>query len=149
VVRIRLRNRSQTIVRRHGLPRKRRRGVWKYCVKKRGRVGIVFNRRKRALFIAATSRRYKLRGLHPRSRVRTLKRKFHGRRGLRRLRGGIYKVRRGKWKFAIFGTRRGRIRYIGLADRKLLRHPRLLFKYHKRAGFGTRKHRHRHRRRRR
>jgi hypothetical protein len=55
-------------------------------------------------------------------------------------------VRKGRWKRAIFGTRRGRIRYVGLADRRLLRHPRLLVRYHKKAGFGT-KHKRRHKRR--
>jgi hypothetical protein len=133
-----LRNRSSTVVRRRGLPSRRRKGVWRYCVTGGGKVIVVFNKRKRALFIATTARGHRRGKVRPGVRARTARRVFG--RSLRRVRSGVYRVRRGRSKYLVIGVRRGRVRYLALADRTLLRSRRLLLRYHKRAGFVRKKH---------
>jgi hypothetical protein len=147
VAKIAVGNRSSTVVRRWGLPSRRRGGVWRYCVKGGGKVIAVFSKRKRVLFVATTARRYRRGKIHPATRLRTVRRRFRGR-GLRRLRGRVYVVRKGRSRDLIIGVRRSRVRYLAAAGRKTLRSRRLLLRYHKRAGFVARKHKKKHRKRR-
>ena len=146
--RVRLRQRSYTVATRVGPPRRKRRGVWRYCVRGGGKVLILFSKRKRALFLVSTARRHGRGLIHPRARFRRVRRAYrrrYGRRGLRHVRGGIWVVRRGRARGRVFGVRGRRIRYVAVADRRLLRRRRLLVLYHRRAGFRVYSHRRRHR----
>ncbi|MBA3300111.1 MAG: exo-alpha-sialidase, partial [Thermoleophilaceae bacterium] len=112
--------RRATVLRRLGPPRARRGNVWRYCVRGGGRVLLVFSKRKRVTFVASTARGHRRRGVGPRSTVRRLRAVFR-RAGVRSLPGGILRVRRGSSRQILFGTRRGRVRYVAVADRATLR----------------------------
>jgi len=45
-------------------------------------------------------------------------------------------LRAGPRSSRIFGTRRGKVRFVAVADRRLLRTPRALRRYVRRAGLG-------------
>ena len=115
------------------LRRGRRAGLDRYCVRGGGvmRVGYPtkrFNRkisrrtrkryRSRAIFIATNSKRFRLRKLRAGSRVKTLRRRLKGERSFK-----IGKIRwytvAGKRSRLIFSTRKGRIRGVGLASKRL------------------------------
>ena len=136
--RIKLGFRSSTVATKLGLAGKRRRGVWRYCVRGGGRFIIVFNRRKRAAFIASTARRHRRGRAHPGISLRRLRRIYRHR--LRRVRSDVRRAGP-----IVFGVRRRSVRYIAVASRPLLRSRRLLIRYHKRAGFATRRRVHRRR----
>ena len=140
--RIALGNRSSTVASRYGLPSRRKGGVWRYCVTGGGKFIAVFSKRKRLLFLATTAKGHKRGKLHPGSLLRTLRRSYRGR-SLRRVRGQVIVVRKGKAnRNLVFGVRGRRIRYIAVVDRSILRKPSLLIKFHKRAGFATAKKKH-------
>src|SRR3954451_2000419 len=135
-------NRSSRIASRYGLPGRRKAGVWRYCVKGGGKFIAVFSKRKRLLFLATTAKGYKRGKLHPGSLLRTLRRSYRGR-ALRRVRGQVIVVRKGKAnRNLVFGVRGRRIRYIAVVDRSILRKASQLIKFHKRAGFATAKKKH-------
>jgi hypothetical protein len=110
--------RRATVLRRLGRPRARRRNVWRYCVRGGGRVLLVFSKRKRVAFVASTARRHRRQGVGPSTTVRRLRAVFR-RVGVRALAGGL-RVRRGSSRQVLFGTRRGRVRYVAVADRRTL-----------------------------
>jgi hypothetical protein len=144
--RTKLRDRSTTLARRYGLPSRRKHGVWRYCVRGGGKFIAVFNKRKRLVFLATTAKRHKRGRLHPGTLLRRLRRHY-GRRGVRTVKGKVIVVRRGRAnRNLVFGVRGRRVRYIAVADRKIVRSRRLLIRYHKKAGFLTSKKKHRKRR---
>ena len=98
----------------------------------RGQVHRRVLKRKRLLFLATTAKGHKRGKLHPGSLPRTLRRSYRGR-SLRRVRGQVIVVRKGKAnRNLVFGVRGRRIRYIAVVDRSILRKPSLLIKFHKR-----------------
>jgi hypothetical protein len=130
-------DRSSTVARRYGLPSRRKRGVWRYCVRGGGKFIAVFSKRKRVVFLATTARRHKRGRLHPGSRLRSVSRAYHGR-GVHRVRGRVLVVRKGKKnRNLVFGVRGRRVRYIAVVNTKLRRSARQLIRLHKRAGFAT------------
>jgi hypothetical protein len=107
--------------------------AFRWCVKRsRGRVTAVFSRpvpRGRARLVVGTARRHVLRTVRPGARVGRLLRRFPA---ARRIGRGL--VRAAPRSLRVFGTRRGRIRFVAVADRRLLRSPRRLRAYVRRAG---------------
>ena len=116
-------------------PAGRRKGLDRYCVQGGGtmRVGYPtkrFNRkisrktRKRyaskAIFIVSNSKRFRIKRIRAGSRVRTLRRRLKGERSFKIGRIRWYTVA-GKRSRLIFSTRRGRVREVGLASKKLTR----------------------------
>jgi hypothetical protein len=126
-------NQRSTVVRRRGLPGKRRRGVWRYCVKSAGRrrVTLVFGKKeKRVRLLVTTAPLHRLGRVGPRTKVRSLRRRLR----LKRVRAGLYRVRGRKYSRVLIGTRKGRVSYLAIADRNLLRRRRTLVRYLRRAG---------------
>lgn len=141
-------DRSTTLAKRYGLPSRRKRGVWRYCVRGGGKFIAVFSKRKRVLFLATTARGHKRGKLHSGSTLRSLRRAYRGR-GARRVRGKVIVLRKGrKNRNLVFGVRGKRIRYIAVVDTKIRRSAKQLIRFHKRAGFATAKRKHRHKRKR-
>jgi len=131
---IRVGARPGEVTSRAGAPGRRRGGTWRWCVRGGGKVIAVFSPQGRVLFTASTARGHRRVRAAPGVSLRRLRRVF-GRSGLRRVRGDVYAVRRGRSRGVLFGIRRGRVRYVAAAGRSLLRSPRLLVRYHLRAGF--------------
>ena len=121
--RLRLGARRGAIRRRVGRPVSRRSRLWRYCVRgeRRARVVVVFGKRGRVRLIASTARRHRARGVAAGTRARRLRRSRRVGPGLRR-RGRL-----------VFRTRRGRVRYVALADSRLAGKPRLLRRHLRRA----------------
>ncbi len=140
--RIKLGYRSSTVATKLGLPGKRRRGVWRYCVRGGGKFIVVFSKRKRALFIASTAKGHHRGRAHPGISLRRLKR-IYRHKGLHRVRSDVRRVRS-----IVYGVRAKKVRYMAVASRQLRRSRRLLIRYHKRAGFATSHRKHKKRRKR-
>ena len=104
---------------------------YRYCVKaSRGNVTAVFGKGTKVELLTATAGRYGNRGVVPGTTARTAKRRF---RALTRVkRTGVYRL--GRRSRRIIGVRRGRVRYVGVASTRVLRSPRLLRTYARRAG---------------
>jgi len=129
--RFRLRLRRRLVQRRAGQPGSTRRGrrVYRYCVNgdRSGRVIVAFDRRNRVRLVASTAR------LHRRGRI------GRGTRARRLARGADTKrIARGlqasRGQRFLFGTRRGRVRYVAVVDRRLAGRPRRLRGYVRLAG---------------
>jgi hypothetical protein len=107
--------------------------AYTWCVKRsRGRVRAVFSRgysTGRARLVITTARGHGMRGVHPGVRSRLLRQRFPR---ARRVARGVYRASRSSRR--IFGTRRGRVRFVGVANRRLLRSRRGLRGYLRRAG---------------
>jgi hypothetical protein len=97
------------------------------CVRGGGRVVAVWSPRGRLRLIASTAPRHAARRVRPGSPLAAARRRFPG---LRRLGSGVYAHRPTR---VALGVRSGRVRYLALADRALLRSPRLLRAYLRRA----------------
>lgn len=104
-----------------------------WCVKGSSRrVTAVFPRRKaagRAQLVISTVAVHRLRGVGPGVSARRLVRRFPG---ARRMGPGLYRA--GPRSLRVFGVRGARVRFAGVAARKLLRSPRALRTYLARAG---------------
>ena len=98
---------------------------------------MVFTKRKRVSFVASTARRHRRRGVGPRSTVKRLRAVFR-RAGLRTLRGGLVQVRSGSSRQLVFGTSRGRVRYVAVADRTTLARRSRIVTAQRQAGLGPR-----------
>ena len=94
--------------------------MWRYCVKGGGKVLLVFNKRKRAAFVASTAPRHRRKGVGPGTTVRRL-RKVFGRAGVSALPTGMLSIRGGASRHVVFGTRNGKVRYVAVADAATLR----------------------------
>jgi hypothetical protein len=113
---------------RQRLPAPRRSGPrsWRWCVDGGGHVVATF-RSGHVTLVGTTASGHRSRRVHPGSRVRALRRTYPRRRRLRRS-----LVRAGQ---RLFGLRRGRVRYIAVAKRRLIDRPRSLQRQLRRAGF--------------
>ena len=114
-------------------PSRRGRYVTRWCVRRsRGRVSAVFasrSRRARARVVVTTARGHGNRRVRPGSSVRRLRRAYPR---LRRVTRRVYRANPSSPR--IFGVRRGRVRFVGVAPRKLIRSPRSLRRALARAG---------------
>ena len=98
------------------------RHLYRYCVKRsRGRVTAVFSRRGRVALVVTRARGHGNRGVRPGSPARLLRRAYPRRRLIAR---GVYRANRHSLR--LIGVRRGRVRFLAVASRRLLRHPGLL-----------------------
>ena len=118
-------------------PRRRTRLTYRYCVKRsRGRVTAVFSsraRRARARLVTSTAPLHRKGRVGRGARFRTMTRAFPRRRRIAR---GLYRA--SPTSRRIVGVRRGRVRFVGVADKRLLRNRRALRRYLRRAGLTTR-----------
>jgi hypothetical protein len=131
--RVRLGRTRRELLRIPVLPTRRTRYTYRWCVKRSsGRVTAVFSsrsRRGRALLLTTTARAHGNRLLRPGSSAGRLSRAYPNR---RRVGPGLYRARRGSPR--LIGLRRGRVRFFAVAHRRLLRDPRALRRYLRRAG---------------
>lgn len=126
-----------------GLTRKRLRGSprlagvtatrsprrYRYCVKSsRGRVTAVFGRRTKVELLIATASSYGHRGVHPGVSLRKARQTF---KRLRRLSATVYRLGRSR---RVIGVRSGKVRFVGVASKRVLRSKHLVRVYAKRAG---------------
>jgi len=112
--------------------------VWRYCVRGGGKVLLVFSKRRRVAFVASTARGHRRQRVGSGSTVRRLRRVFR-RAGVSTLPSGMLRVRRGASRRVLFGTRRGRVRYVAVADGATLRKRSRLLGAQKRAGLRPRR----------
>jgi len=103
---------------------------YRYCVKKsKGLVTAAFGKGTKVELLLATPAKYGNRGVRPGATLRTAKRRF---RGLTRVKGtGVYRLSRHSLR--LVGVRKARVRYVGVASKRVLASPRLLRAYVKRA----------------
>ncbi|MFN2616860.1 MAG: DUF3089 domain-containing protein [Thermoleophilaceae bacterium] len=115
-------------LRRRIVPVARTARSYRWCVRgSRRRVAAVFARRSaggRAWLVVTRIRRYSARRVSPGQSFARLVRRFPA---ALRLRPGLYRA--GPRSRRIFGVRRRRVRFVGVAAKPLLRHPRLLRRY--------------------
>jgi len=114
-------------------PVRRGRYFYRWCVKgSSGRVTAVFSRRSargRARLVVTTATRHGMRGVRRGVGVGRLLQRFPR---ARRLSRGLYRA--GPRSRRIFGTRRGKVRFVGVADLRLLSSRKELRRYLRRAG---------------
>ena len=137
VGRVRLGYTRRRMLRRVGpAPLRRGRRTYRWCVKgSAGRVSAVFSSgsaRGRARLVTTTAGRHVLRGVHRGVGAGRLVRRFPGARLLAR---GVYRA--GPRSRRIFGVRRGKVRFTGVADRRLLQRPGKLVRYLRRAALSV------------
>jgi hypothetical protein len=117
VGRVRLgRTQAQTLAR-VGAPTRRTRRTFRYCVRRGGKVLVAFSSRDAARLVVTTAHRRARIGRG--SRLSTLSRRHP-----RRMGRGFYRTGR-----VVYRVRRGRVQYVAVADRRLIRSPRLLRRY--------------------
>lgn len=114
---------------RAGQPTTRKR-AWTYCVRgKHGRgakLVAVFSARGRVGFVASTGRGHEALHVSPRSRARRL-------RGDRRIARNLYIRRMGRRR-AVYGVRRGRVRFVAVTTRSIAKSRRQVRRYVRLAG---------------
>lgn len=111
-------------------PVRRTRRSWRWCVSRsRGRVTAVFGRRGGAELVTTTAGGHGNRSVRPGGRLRALRRAWPRRRPLGR---GLFRQNRRSPR--LVGVRGGRIRYVAVANSRLLRNKRLLRRYLELAG---------------
>jgi dienelactone hydrolase len=130
--RVRLGLTRRRLARRAPAPRRRTRRSWRWCVKGGGgSVRAAFSPRGRGVLVATTARGHRGRGVHRGSRLRRLRRSYPRRRALgRRL------YRAGPRSARLIGVRRGRVRFMAVASRRVIRNRRALRAYLRYAGVG-------------
>jgi hypothetical protein len=131
--RIRLNRTRSSLQRLRVQPRSRSSRSLRYCVRSSsGRVVAVFSsrsRRGRARLVTSTAPLHRMRRVGRGVSARRLARAFPHRVRIAR---GIYRARRGSRR--LFGVRRGRVRFVAVADKRLIATPRTLRRYLRLAG---------------
>jgi hypothetical protein len=103
-------------------PVRRTRRSYRFCVEGgQGRVTAVFSRRGRVVLVTSTAPGHGNRGVRPGRSANAVRAAYPGRRDLG---GGRYRA--GRASTSVIGIRNGRVRFVAVADRALLRRPRLL-----------------------
>jgi hypothetical protein len=111
-------------------PIRKTRRSYRYCVKRSsGRVSAVFSRRGRVALVTTTARSHGNRGVRPGAPARALRRAYARRRAIGR---GLYRANRGSPR--LIGIRKGRVRFVAVANRALLRNRRALKRHLRLAG---------------
>ena len=102
----------------------------RYCVKRSsGRVTAVFSKRGRVVLVTTTARAHGNRGVRPGSSPRALRRAYS-----RRARVGRGLYRANGHSPRLIGVRNGRVRFVAVAHRSLLRNTRALVRHLRLAG---------------
>jgi len=111
-------------------PVRKTRRSYRYCVKGSSRrVTAVFSRRGRVALVTTTARSHGNRGVRPGASARKLRSAYSRRRAVGR---GLYRASRRSPR--VIGVRKGRVRFIAVADRRLLRSTRSLRRHLRLAG---------------
>ncbi len=128
---IRLGMSKRTLLRRVAAPVRRGRRAYRWCIDgSRGKkVSATFDRRGRVTLVTSTSRQQSSRRVRPGSRARSLRRAFRRRKAL--IRGVVRGHNRTR---LLFGVRRGRVAYVGVSSRGLLKSGRSLKRHLRYAG---------------
>jgi hypothetical protein len=116
--RLSLRATRAAVGRRLGPPARTARGVLRYCVKGGGSVLAAFTKKGRVGFAATTAKSHKRQGIGRGSTLRALRRKYGKR--LRVTVPGVYRVRAKGSQHLLFGTRRGKVTFVAVADSNLV-----------------------------
>ena len=115
-------------------PTRRARHTYRWCVKgSRGRVTALFSRpgvRGRALLVVGTAPTHRINKVFPGVAVKRIFSRFPR---AQRVSRGLYRA--GPRSLRVFGVRRGRVRFVGVAGRRLLAAPRQVPRQLRRAGF--------------
>ncbi len=114
-----LRSTRDLVGRRIGPPGRTARGVLRYCVKGGGSVVTAFDDRGRVALAATTARGHKRLKIGRGSSMKSLRKRFGKR--LRVAGPGVRRVASGPSKGVLFGIRRGKVTFVGVADSALLR----------------------------
>ena len=117
---------------RFGPPARTARGVLRFCVNGGGRVFVAFSPKGRVQLAATTARGHRRLALGKGATERALRRTF-GRR-LRSAGSGVRRIAGGPSQQVLFGVRRGRVTFVAVADRGLIRNRRALRSQLRRAG---------------
>ena len=129
--RIRLGHSPARVIGRAGAAPRRGRRALRYCVRGGGRLVVAFARRGGARLIVTTAPRHRARGIGRGRRSDAVRRAYPGasaRRGV---------VTTGRSTRIVVGLRRGRVRFVAVADRRLVLNRRLLAHYLRLAGLRT------------
>ena len=128
--RVRLGLKRGRLARRVPAPRRKTRRSWRWCVKGgKGTVSAVFNRKGRVALVTSTSPRYGNRRVFPGNRTSRLRRAF-GR--SRRISSTLVRLNRTSPRF--YGVRKGRVRFVGVTSRRVIRKRSALRAYLRDAG---------------
>jgi hypothetical protein len=117
--RLSLRSTRDTVGRRIGPPARTARGVLRYCVQGGGSVVTAFDAKGRVALAATTARGHKRLKIGRGSSLRALNKRFGTR--LRSAGSGVRRVASGPSRGVLFGVRRGKVTFVGVADSALLR----------------------------
>lgn len=117
--RLSLRSTRELVGRRIGPPARTARGVLRYCVRGGGSVLAAFDAGGRVVLAATTAPGHRRLKLGRGSSAKALQRRF-GRR-LRSAAPGVRRVASGSSRQLLFGVRRGKVTFLAVADRALLR----------------------------
>jgi hypothetical protein len=102
--------------------------VCRYCVKRSGgKVIVAFNKKNRVRLVASTARLHRRGRIGPGTRASRIARSSR----TTRLTRNLWTSSNGRF---VYGTRRGRVRYVAVVDRGLAARPRLLRAYLRLAG---------------
>jgi hypothetical protein len=127
---IRLGQTRRGLLRKRVTPLRRTRRSFRYCVtRSRGRVSAVFNRRGRVELVTTTAGGHRAVRVRPGVSVKAMRRAYPYRRAFGR---GLFRA--GRRSPRVVGVRRGRVRYVAVASRRLLRRPRVLRRHLRMAG---------------
>ena len=116
------------MIRRAGAPLRQSRYAFRYCVQRGGTVFVGFSPRGDARLVMSAAPGHRARGVRRGTYVRRLRTIY---RQAYRLRRGVLATTRSSR--IIFVTRRGRVRFVAVADRRLIKKPRNLAVYLRRA----------------
>jgi hypothetical protein len=113
---VRIDTAAEDVLRGAGQPKTRWDRTWKYCVsgKNAGQVKVVFTKQGTSGLIVSTSPRHRVGGIGKGSKATALK-------GARTLRSGLLYKSVGKGKRYVFGVRKGRVTYAGVASAAVAR----------------------------
>jgi dienelactone hydrolase len=127
---VRLRLTRRALARRTPAPRRRTRRSWRWCVEGgSGTVRAGFSRGGRVALVVTTARGHGNRGVRRGTSLRRTRRAYPRVRSLGR---GL--LRAGPSSRLVIGSRRGRVRFVAVASRTLIRNPRALRRHLRYAG---------------
>jgi hypothetical protein len=127
--RIRIGQQRARVIRRAGPPTSQRGLSAAWCVRGGGAVRAAFSRRGDLRLVATTARSHRSRSVRSGVSTRFMRRVY---RGAARAGRGLFFTHRSSR--IVFGTSRGRVRFVAVVDRRLVKNRRLLSLYLRRAG---------------
>jgi hypothetical protein len=122
----------ERVGRRFGPPGRTARGVLRWCVKGGGKVYVAYSDKGTVRFAASTAKGHRRLKIGKGATERALRRTF-GRR-VRSAGSGLRRIAGGPSQQLVFGVRRGRVTFVAVADRSLIRNRKALRTQLRRAG---------------